>query len=119
MQDTNNPNSDLQPDALHEVFDAVADLIASDEPSRGAGSFWRVRSETGEFLYRETAQSDAGYHILTQSGVSLMVVSSNGVYHADAFGAVSDGVTADTAAIQLALDTVPTDATLRFSSGRT
>lgn len=118
MPDTNT-SVDLQPDAHHTTYDTVAQLTASQEAPRGVNAVWRVRSETGEFIYRELAPSNSAHHIVTQNGVLLQVSSVNGVFHADAFNAVGDGATDDTAAIQRAFDAMPQNATLRFSSGRT
>jgi hypothetical protein len=82
-------------------FDSVADLLASTEAARGAGSIW----QGGGYRYEEADPSATDQHLTTAGGVKLYVLPvSASDYAAAAFNVKGDGSTDDASAIQNAWD---------------
>lgn len=108
-----------QPFVIYPVYPTVADLLASSEPPRGSAATWLAQTPSGTAEFREAVAGANGHHLVTKGGVPLNVMPVGGIFNADGFGALGDGQTDDTTAIQRALDCIPDHATLRFSSGAT
>lgn len=86
-----------------QAFPTVAGLLASTDASRGVGSVW----EGGSFRYIEADAGATDHDLTTAGGVKLYVtIGASGKYSFLPWGAVADGVTDDSAAIQAAIDAV-------------
>jgi len=100
---------------VDSVYATVALLLASTEASRGVGVIW----EAGGFRYIEVA---SGGDVTNSAGTPVqldILENDDGTFNVKAFGAVGNGVTDDTAAIQTALDTLAggNSRTARFPAG--
>lgn len=84
------------------VYTTIASLKASTEAARGTGEVWEVIGDNGRWTFKEVA---SGGDLSTASSVQLDVVVSAG-WNVKTFGAIGDGVTDDTSAIQAAFDFV-------------
>lgn len=67
------------------------------------GSFVQTRSEG--FTYVVAASGATDHHLITAGGVKLYVKPDGEQYHVKQFGAIGDGITDDTAALQMAITT--------------
>jgi len=83
------------------LFDTATDVMASTE-TFPEGSFLGTKSGNYTYLVRPATATD--HHISTAGGVKLDVIPTSGAVHVQAFGAIGDGVTDDTSAIQAAID---------------
>lgn len=108
-------------------FDTTALLIEDTVLSYAAGEGLTTVQEgdiasakAGSHSYRIVAEGATDYHLMSQGGVKFQVLANNGGFHVDAFGAVGDGSTDDTAAIQTAISVAQSDTCpvlqVRFSS---
>lgn len=85
-------------------FRDVSTLLADTGSGFGAGSIWRTRSEG--FSYEEAPSSATDHHVTTAGGVKLYVLAgADGYASTLAFGALGDGVTDDSGAIETAIRT--------------
>lgn len=85
----------------------VADTVLSYTVGAGktvaaVGSY--VLTSKGGFAYQVAASGATDHHVTTAGGVNLYVLAVGAGVNVQAFGAVGDGVTDDTAAIQAAID---------------
>lgn len=76
-----------------------------------------IRTAQEGFQFQVRAPGDADYHVQTPRGLRLKVVPDTGVLNIKAFGAVGDGVTDDTVAIQNALNESRSGLAVLFPSG--
>lgn len=83
-------------------YDTFTELSTSTFSDLTEGQILRIK-DTG-FAYEVAATDATDHHLTTAGGVKLYVLQHQDGYHVDAFGAVGDGVTDDTAAIQAASD---------------
>ncbi|MCP4206973.1 MAG: hypothetical protein GY767_08000 [Shimia sp.] len=80
-------------------------LVASTEAARGVGIIWLA----GTIAYIEAASGASDHHLTTGGGVKLYVHPESRGYDVTAFGAIGDGVTDDSGAIQAAINASATD----------
>jgi len=100
-----------------QAFKDVAALLADTTLSYSglsAGDVITTRSEA--FAYEVAASDATDEHVTTAGGVKLYVLAGSARYDVKAFGAVGDGATDDTAAIQAAV-TAQQGKSLYFPSG--
>ena len=89
-------------------FDTVAALLADSTltyTTAPAGSI----IEAGGFRYTVAASAATDQHVTTVGGVKVYVLAESNGYSLEAFGAVGDGVTDDTAALQTAMAAASTN----------
>lgn len=95
--------------AGYRDFKDLATLLANSSLTYSdvsAGDIIRTREEG--FSYEVAASGASDNHVATAGGVKLYALPGDSGYNVKAFGAVGDGVTDDTAAIQAAVDAVAT-----------
>lgn len=85
---------------VKKEYETVADLLASTETYTFFATSDYVRVTNGNFVYQVAASGATDQHVTTAGGVKLYVLTGN----VKAFGAVGNGVTNDTAAIQSAIN---------------
>lgn len=93
--------------AGYRDFKDLATLLANSSLTYSdvsAGDIIRTREEG--FSYEVAASGASDNHVATAGGVKLYARPGDSDYNVKAFGAVGDGVTDDTAAINLALNSV-------------
>ena len=90
---------------LDTVSALIADTSLTYTPAQpstvSAGDYVRTRAEG--FAYQVAASAATDHHVTTAGGVKLYVLPWAGGFNVMAFGAMADGVTDDTAAVQTAL----------------
>lgn len=90
-------------DSIDHVYESIADLVASTE-SHAESRVVMVRFEDARYRVAPAGATD--HHITTAGGLKLYVLpATDGVFYAHHFGGAYDGVTDDTATLQMALDT--------------
>lgn len=77
----------------------------------------KIVTQAEGFGYLVAADTATKFDLVTAGGVKLSVLPTVAGYDVRAFGAVGDGVTDDSAAIQAALDSIDPDATLNIPAG--
>ena len=87
-------------------FDTTSNLLESNHAFPD-GSIVKTRSARNAYKVRPPSATDN--HLETAGGIKLDVLPTDGAFHVDAFGAIGDSVTDDTAAIQAALSASSTE----------
>ena len=98
---------------IDQGFATVADLLADTETEYTTGQVLLA----GGFRYEVADAGASDHHLTTAGGVKLYVLQNSQGYNVKAFGAVGDGTTNDSVAIQLALTSVGDTATLIIPPG--
>ena len=92
----------LKDNVVALLADSVLTYTAGQPSTVAAGDYVLTRSEG--FSYLVAASGATNHHVSTAGGVKLYVQPGADGYNVRAFGAVGDGTTSDTAAIQKAIE---------------